>query len=108
MRVLAQRRDQLLVALVDLLERQPARLAHQVDRPRFPDPSTTASRPDTSFLVGLPRLLAGRLVHGVADHRLLLVAAAVGGHRRVGERALHELVEPVAVALLEGGALGLP
>ena len=44
----------------------------------------------------------------MADHRVLLVSAADARHLAVGERALDEVVEPVAVALLERRALRLP
>ena len=41
------------------------------------------------------------------DHRALLVTARDATDATAGQRALDELVEPVAVALLEGRALGL-
>ena len=65
------------------------------------------SRSETSFF-GLLLLLPGRLADRVADHRALLVAAGDPLDVAARERALDEVVEPVAVALLEGGALGLP
>src|SRR6185436_20522304 len=58
-------------------------------------------------VLGLLLLLAGGLVDGEADHRALLVAAGDPGHVALRERALDQLVEAVAVALLEGRALRL-
>ena len=58
--------------------------------------------------MALLRLLAGRLVDGVADHRALLVAAGDARHVAPRERALDQLLEAVAVALLERRALRLP
>ena len=97
------------MTLLDLLEREPPRLLHQVDEtevPRAEDDDLLAAhvllRP---FL--LRRAPCG-LAHGVADHRVLLVSAADARHLSLRERALDELVEPVAVALLEGRPLRLP
>ena len=95
--------------LVHLLERQPAAFLHQVDEPEV------ARAHHDDVLVGdvvlLPLLLlprrAGRLAERVADHRALLVAAGHVVDAAARERALDELVEPVAVALLEGRSLGL-
>ena len=61
-----------------------------------------------SFRPALLLLLAGRLCRGVADHRTLLVAAGDVRDNASCQRTLHELVEPVAVALLEGRSLRLP
>ena len=76
-------------------------------RPRLPEPSTTTSRSETSFL-GLLLRRAGRLADGEADHRVLLVAARDTRDVAPRERALDELVEAVAVALLERRPLRLP
>ena len=75
--------------------------------PRLPEPRTTTSRSETSFLARFCRL-PGRLADRVADHRALLVPAGDPLDLAARERALDQVVEPVAVALLEGRALGLP
>src|SRR4051794_41156814 len=106
-RVSAQGADEVRMALVDLLEGQPALLLHQVDEPEV------AGAEDDDLAVGdvVLRPLAlpppGRLVHRVLDHRNLLVAPRESRHPAAAQRALDELVEPEAVALLEGRALGL-
>ena len=104
----AQARQQRRMALVELLHGQAALLLHQVDEPEVPRPEhhdlairDVVLRP---LLLGAP----GGLAHRVLDHRVLLVAAGEAGDLTVCERALDELVEPVAVALLEGRALRLP
>ena len=78
--------------------------------PRLPEPSTTTCLSETSFFARFLLLLrpAGRLADGEPDHRVLLVAAGDLLDGSVLERALDELVEPVAVALLERRALRLP
>ena len=58
--------------------------------------------------MGALRLLAGRLAEGVAHHGALLVPARDPRDVALRERALDELVEAVAVALLEGRTLRLP
>jgi hypothetical protein len=107
--VLAERSDQTRVARLDLLQRQPPRLVHEVDEPEVPRAH------HHHRLVGhvVPRSLllagaAGRLAEGVAHHRVLLVAARHLRHVDALERPLDEVVEPVAVALLERRALRLP
>ena len=103
----AERGDELGMALVDLLERQPAALLHQVDEAEV----ARAEHDDVAVgdVVLRPlRLLPGRLADGVADHRALLVPAGDPGDLAPRERALDELVEAVAVALLERRALRLP
>ena len=50
---------------------------------------------------------AGRVAHRVSDHRRLLVAAGDRGDVELLERALDEILQGVAVALLERGALRL-
>ena len=72
----------------------------------MPEPRTTTSRPETSFFAAL-RLPPRRLGGGVPDHRILLVAARDRADAAVREVPLHELVEPVAVALPEGRPLRL-
>ena len=86
---------------------------HIVDRREVEEMIDTALQP-RHVLVGdvvlgtLLLLLAGRLGRGVADHRTLLVAAGDVRDNASCQRTLHELVEPVAVALLEGRSLRLP
>ena len=111
MRVRAERRDQPRMALVDLLEREPARLLHQRDQAEV----SGAEHDDLAVRDVVLRALAlllvgppGRLADREPDHRVLLVAAGDLLDGPVLERALDELVEPVAVALLEGRALRLP
>ena len=58
--------------------------------------------------MGLLLLLARRLADGEADHRVLLVSTRDSGDVAARERALDELVEAVAVSLLEGRSLRLP
>src|SRR4029450_7647198 len=92
------------VALFDLLQRQPAWLLHQVDETEIAgaEHDGLLAR-DVLLRLGF-RLLAGRLAKRVTDHRLLLVAAGnlLNGSAAF-ERALHQVVEPIAVPLLEGG-----
>ena len=106
----AQRLEQPRMALVDLLQRQPAG-ARPSDRSGrgCPTPSTiTSSLADAaSPLLGLaaPRRLGDR----VADRGVVLVARLDSrATLAAGDRALDELVQVVAVALLERRALGLP
>ena len=73
-RVLAQRGQELRVPLLDLLERQAARLLHQVDEPEV----AGAEHDDIAVrdvILRPLRLLARRLADGEPDHRALLVAA---------------------------------
>ena len=77
-RVRAEGGEELRVARVDLLERQPAALLHQVDEPEV----ARAEHDDVAVgdvVLGLLGLLAGGLADGVADHRALLVAAGDPG-----------------------------
>ena len=106
-RVLAQGGEQLGVARLDLLQRQPALLLHQVDEPEVARAEHHRLAIGDVVLRPLRRLAAGRLAERVADHRRLLVAAGELGHLPAGERALDQLVEAVAVSLLEGRSLGL-
>ena len=105
--VRAEGGQELRVALVDLLERQPAALLHEVDEPEV----ARAEHDDVpvgDVVLGPLGLLARRLADGEADHRALLVAAGDPGDLALRERALDELVEAVSVALLERRALRLP
>ena len=67
-------RDEARVALLDLLEREPARFLHQVDEPEVPGShhDDLAIRDVVLRPLGL---LSGRLGDRVAHHRLLLVSA---------------------------------
>src|SRR5512132_1003983 len=107
MGVVAKRRDQVGVALVHLLERKAATLLHQVD-----ETEVARTQHDRVLVVDVVlALLAGRapcrLAERVTDHRGLLVAASYAAHAAACKGALDELVEPVAIALLERRALGL-
>ena len=84
-------------------------LCHQVDEPEVAGPE------DDDLAVGdvVLRALLGALRPVASStarlhHRVLLVAAGDARHAAAAERPLDELVEPVAVALLERRALGLP
>ena len=106
-RVGAERPDQVGMALVDLLEGEPAIALHQVDEAEVAGPEDHHVAVRDVVLRALARLAAGRLVDGVPHHRVLLVAAGDARHLAARQRSLDELVEPVAVALLERRALGL-
>src|SRR4029077_19368392 len=98
------------VSRLDLLERHPSRLVEQVDQPEVPQREydhLLAADVLLRLLLRLRRLPPGRLLHGAADRALVLVAVLDVCHRRVFQGALHEFVEAVAVALLEGRALRL-
>ena len=105
----AQRRDQLGVALADLLERQPPRQLHQVDEAevaRAEDDDVAAGH------VGLRGLLAARLarcglVDGLPDGVGVLVARVDPADVARRQRSGDQLVEPVAVALAERRPLRL-
>ena len=113
MRVLTECRDQPRMALVDLFEREPARLLHQRDQAEVP----RAEHDDLSVRDVVLRALAlvflgrypsaGRLTDCEPDHRLLLVAVCDLHDGSMLERALDELVEPEAVSLLERRSLRL-
>src|SRR5215203_3826789 len=109
--MLAERRDQLRVALLDLLQGQPAWLVHQVDEaevPRAEDDRVLVAHVllGPALLAGL-FALAGCLVEGRADHLPVLVLAADTANIRGRRRPAHEVVEAVAVSLLEGRTLSL-
>src|SRR4029453_17536673 len=108
MRVRPERRNETRVALLDLLERQPAWFLHEVDEAEIArsEHDGLLAR-DVLLRFGL-RLLAGRLAERGPDHRLLFVAAGdlLNGSAAL-ERSLHQVVEPIAVPLLERRALGL-
>src|SRR3954452_13208310 len=96
------------MTFLDLLERKPPLLLHQIDEPEIP----RAEHDDLAIGHVVLRLLlvlgaTGRFAQRVADHRALLVTAGELGHRSVLERALDELVEAVSVPLLERRALRL-
>src|SRR5207248_4663422 len=78
-RMLSQRRDQPRVPLLDLLEREPPRLVQQIDEAEVArgEHGSLAS----GYGVGPVRLIraASRLLHGVPDHRGVLVTGADGG-----------------------------
>ena len=80
-------------------------------RPRFPEPRTTTSSPLTSFLLlrFLPDLcaLAGRLVERHSHVRPALVLARLRADVVRLDRLADEVLERVAVPLLERRALGL-
>ena len=109
MLVATEGRDQGRMAFLQLLERQPPVLLHQVHEPevaRAEDDDALSA----DVVLGALLLLRspGGLPEGVADHVVLLVAA---GHLRDlarRQRALDEVVEAVAVALLESGACVWP
>src|SRR5687768_13807854 len=97
------------MARVELLQREPALLLHQVDEAEVPGAEDDRGlAADVVLGALLRRGAAGRLAERVADHRILLVAAGDLRDLPVGQRPLDELVEPVAVALLERRALRLP
>jgi len=78
--VLAERGDQLRVALLDLLQGQPARLVHQVDEtevPRAEDDRVLLAHVllGPALLAGL-LALSGRLVERRAHHLLVLILAS--------------------------------
>jgi hypothetical protein len=102
-----ERLDELRVALLDLLECQPPPLLHQVDEPQVAGPEDDDLLIGDVALGGLRPTPAHRLVHRVRDHGVLLVAVREPGHPRAAERVLDEVVQPVAVALLERGPLCL-
>src|SRR5215218_4783746 len=107
-RMVAQRRDEIWMALVQFLEREPAPFLHEVDQAQVAGPEHDRVSPGDIVLRRL-LLAAGRPRNGVRRHRALLVAA---GDARdlptVRQRPFDELIEPVAIALLEGGPLCLP
>jgi len=98
------------VPLVDLLAREPAALLQQVDEPEVARPEHHHVPVGDVVLRELPLLRAAcRLPERVAHACVVLVSVGDRGH--IGtpvERARDELVQPVAVPLLEGRALRLP
>ncbi len=93
--------------LVDLLEGEPAGLVHQVDEAEVARAHDDDAAVADLVLRRLLLLLAGGLAHRLADHRVVLVARPHRGHARAPQVALDQLVQAVAVALLERGALRL-
>src|SRR5439155_3802729 len=99
-RVLRQRRDQARMPLVDLLEREPPLLLHQVDETEVPRSEHDDLPVGYVVLRALLLLLAaGRLRQGVPDHRALLVASRELGDLAGLERPLDQVVEAEAVPL---------
>src|SRR4051794_26797614 len=98
------------MALLELFESEAMPLLHQVDEPEVAraqrhhlllcDGASAAG-------IGAGGSAAGRLLDGVFDRGLGLVAISAAGDRAALDRALDQLAEVIAVALLEGGALGL-
>ena len=108
-RVLAKRREEARVPLVELLERQAARLVHERDETEVARAEHDRLPVGDVVLGALLRLDASRrLADREPDHGVLLVAAGDLSHASALEGALDELVQPVAVPLLEGRALRLP
>ncbi len=99
--------EQRRVAVGDLLQRHPVLLAQEVDEPQVPGTQHgDVARADGRRCL-LPTAVAGRLAQGRAHHGGALVAVGDALDVARGQRAPHQLVERVAVALLEGRALGL-
>ena len=74
MRVLPERGNELWMPFLELLERQPAALLHQVDEAEV----ARAEHDDVpvgDVVLGPLLLLSGRLGEGVADHGVLFVTA---------------------------------
>src|SRR3954447_8166633 len=101
--------EQARMALLDLLERHASRLLHQVDEAEVPGAKNDhLAAADVVLGALVSRRGATRgLVESLADRGVVLVAAGQSSHGAGLERALDELVEAVAVALLEGGPLCL-
>ncbi len=95
------------MALLDLLEREAPRLLHEVDEAEVSGPEHDHVAVRDVVLRALLRRMPGRVRQRMADHRVLLVAARDPGDLAGREGALDELVEPVAVALLERRPLRL-
>src|SRR3954469_1227077 len=94
------------MAGLELLARRPPAGLQQVDEAeaaRAEDDDVAAR----DVVLRRLRLPSRRLGRRVADHRVLLVAALERTDAPVYKVALHELVEPVAVALPEGRPLRL-
>src|SRR3954464_6679298 len=106
----SQRRQQLRVALVDVLERHALRALHEVDEAQVARAEDDHVALGRLLVLALGGLLgaARRLIESARDASGVLVA---GGDRvdarLAGERLRDEVLEPVAVALLEGRALRL-
>src|SRR4029079_16336994 len=97
------------VALLDLLQRHPPRLVHEVDEPEVArrEHDDVLAR-DVVLRLLLLRPTTRRLADRVPDGLVDLVPRLDGGDVRVLERATDEVVETLAVALLEGCRLRLP
>src|SRR3954451_12686618 len=106
----AERRQQLGVALVDVLERHAFRTLHEVDEAQVAGAEDDDVALGRLLLLALGGLLgaARRLVEGARDAGGVLVAGRDRVDARLaGERLRDEALEPIAVALLEGRALRL-
>src|SRR5205823_8983303 len=86
------------------------RLFHQVHETEVPraEHDHLAVRDLVLRAIACRRWATGGLAQGMTDGRVVLVTAGQSRYGAALERALDELVKAVAVALLEGGALGLP
>ena len=95
------------MASVDLLQREPARLLHQVDEPEVARAEHDHLLAGDVVLRPLLPCRAGRLADRVSDHRVVArrLPRSRSPCRRPG--AFDQVVESVAVALLEGRALRL-
>ena len=109
--VLEQGRDQLRVPLVDLLAGQAPRLVQQVHEAEIPgaehDDVLAAHVLLAAALLARLVALPGRLVEGDADAGAALVLPRLRAHVVRLDRAANEILERVAVPLLERGALRL-
>ncbi len=90
----------------ELLDRHPSLLLHQVDETEVAGTEHDDVAAGDVVLLRL-RLPPRRLGRSVTDHRLLLVAANERADAAIREVPLDELVEAVAVPLLEGRPLRL-
>src|SRR5262245_37635673 len=99
--MVAKRRQQPWMPRLDLLERQPAALFHQVDKTEVSGTENDHLSVRDVVLRAL-LLLPSRLRRRVSNGCALLVAACDSSDPPTRERPLDQLVEPVAVALLEG------
>src|SRR5580700_5860122 len=97
----AQALEQARMALVDLLEIKAAALVHQIDEPEI-------ARGEHDHVVLADAAIAGavdapgRLGDRVPDRRVVLIAGRQSRDLPACDRPLDELLEVVAVSLLEG------
>ena len=106
MRMLAQGREQLRVSLVDLLEREPPRLLHQVHQPEVAGAENDhlAIRDVVLRALALCPVASPSACPTIFD---CSSPSATSRHGAARQRPLDEVGQAVAVPLLEGGALGL-